>query len=188
MACLYDDEQIISLLLRKGADVSAETDDRSTPFSMLRLFANNNQCVITMIKMFSKLNFENVPFSDNDLKLIQANPMFWEHFEKCTTEVEQMESTKFYGHYSYYSVLNMSKNIKKLAVLNKNEKFLAKFGSSLKKFPYYQKILEANLEEATKVRDDLESVESKLKSILGNLFPSLVVKILANNLKVKDLP
>lgn len=35
-----------------------------------------------------------------------------------------MANTKFYQPYSYYSVLEMSSNIKKLAILTKNDEFV----------------------------------------------------------------
>lgn len=71
-----------------------------------------------------------------------------ENFEKCMEELNKMAKKIFYSSYSYYCVMKMSKNTKKLARLTTNEAFLTNFKENLNRFPYYEENLLEILETA----------------------------------------
>jgi len=186
-ACFNHFVEIISLLIQRGADISVENKNGKTPFSLINLEHRDGEaCAIAMVKELSKLSFEQIPVSNKDLNLIQAHPKIQEHFEKCTSELRRMSRTKFYPPYSYYSVLKMSKNIKKLAKLLKNEKFKAQFEENLS-FHYYKDDLMRIFHEAQQVSEESVTVYIKLFSIFGELIPDVVIRKLSENLKPEDL-
>lgn len=188
-ACFYHHEEKIILFISEGADVRVEDNHHNTPFSQLKSTKSNyNKCCCIMIKEFSKLIFENSSVSENDMYSIFENPMLREYFEKCMAEVEHMDSIKFYPPYSYYCILKMSKNIKKLAKLTKNEEFVKKFVTHLHKFLCYENDLRKILKKAMQVRDEVENVYLILNSIFSDFLPSIVIRKLSDNLKLKDLP
>lgn len=182
VACTRHSKKAISLLIREGADISAETQEGKTPFSEL-IVGNQryNECMICMIKEFSKRSFENLPIPNKDIDLIRANPVAQEHFEKCLMELEKMSSTKFYKSYSYYSVLRMQTDIKKLAKLVKNKNFVENFEQNLS-YTYYGENLRTILDEAIRRKNELENAYKKLESTLGNCLPDLVLSKLAESL------
>lgn len=189
----FGNEEVISLLIHKGANVNVKNLDNVTPF--YRLFSSINfkndsydKGMKVMVKEFSRLTFENRPVSKIDMDLLNENPKAQRYFEKCMIELEQMKGTKFFASYSYHSILQMSKNIKKLAILTKNDKLLTKFETNLESFPCYANELHRILEEAIKFRDNSRIIESRLNSIFGDFLPSVVKSELAKNLDVEDLP
>lgn len=196
VACLQPHEPVISLLMLEGADIAAVENSGRTAFSFLEpdhCQKHHRHCrksIITMIKEFSKLSFENLltSKSNSDIDLIQKNSETRECFKQCTLELHQMASTKFYGPYSYYSVLKMSKNITRSAHLTKNGEFVSKFGKNLSKFNYYQSDLKRISNEAFCERQRLEIIEKRLNSTLGNTFPAVVIRNLQKYLTIQDLP
>lgn len=199
-ACFVRKEESISLLISKGAEISAVNTGGKTPFYLLFYQAgqdfdendvdkaNFDSSLSVMVKEFAKLSFENIQISKIDMKLIRNNPKAKEIFEKCTKELQQMASTKFYGFYTYYSVMKMTKNLKKLAHLTKNEKFTSKFKKSLVGFPYYAVDLHRILEEATLLKKKFEASLSRLNFIFNDFLPDVVYRKMSENLKVEDLP
>lgn len=138
-------EKLISLLINKGADISAEDKEGETPFgSINRNREKYRQFRLIFIKEFAKLAFENISISEKDLKFIESDPNAHKLFESCKVEVELMRRTKFHG--DYYSVLKMSKNIKKLVNLSKNREFLKNFRANLCKFILLQERYGNNFE------------------------------------------
>lgn len=137
-----------------------------------------------MLKEFSKLTFGNFQVLENDKKLINNFPVF----QSYTKELNQMSSIKFYASNSYYSVLKMSTNVNKLARLTINDKFVEQFNENLNKFVYYREDLQGIIDVAIKVKGDLLIVESRLRNIFDNFLPQVVIRVLADNLKLDDLP
>lgn len=183
------DHRIISLLIRRGADVRIRDICGFTPFSSL--ISNNRRhdsCVLTMVKEITRLTFENFSVPQNDLKLIQENLKAREHFDKCNTELKKLASNKFYGSFSYHSILKMSKRMKKLSHLTKNKEFLKRFEENLHKFSCYVFDLKIILEEAIKIRKVSDIIEKRLKDTFGKLLPSVVIIKLASNFTLEDLP
>lgn len=90
-------------------------------------------------------------------------------------ELDQMSSTKFYASLLFYSVMKMSASIKELAYLMKNIKLVSKFREILPRLTFYQSDL-------TRIFD--ESILTRYK----NVFPDLVIRRLADNLTLEDLP
>lgn len=188
-ACYQRNKILISLLLQKSADFRGEDQIGRTPFFILQL---NNEpdilCINLMIKEMARRKFlDYQTVSQKDVDLIQNNLILQECFHKHVTELSQMSNSKFYNYYSYLSVLKMSKNIKKLAHLTKNEEFSRKFLENLHIFPIYENDLRFIFEEASKVKDQLNTIETKLKITLGDFLPDVIIRKLANNLSVEDL-
>lgn len=156
-ACFMQYEETISFLIHRGADVCAENNKKLNPFHLLiydpRPVDDYDQCLKAVIKGFSKLIFENFPNSKKYIDLIRTNPRALEHFKECQTELRLMAGTIFYGSFSYYCALKMSKNIKKLAYLTKNDEFRNAFEANLSMFPYYEYDLKMLLKDAIRVRD-----------------------------------
>lgn len=187
-ACLTRHEDIVKILIQKGANVSAETSEGKTPFSNLNFDKEKSKpCVITMVKEFSKLRFQNLSISKTDMRLIETNSKIQNLFEECTSELSQMKNTIFYYPFSYYNVLSMSKNIKKLAKLTKNSNFVKEFEENLSLF-YYKDDLQKILNEAIELRDRLNIVYSRLEFVFGDYFPDVVIRKLSENLCLEDLP
>lgn len=189
IACRNNDYDSIVCLIQRGADISIVNKDGHTPFGNCLRSAKDDDdlCIITMIKEFSKLSFENIPFSNKDMDLLQKKRNLQEHFENCKLELSRMKATVFHPPYSYYSVLKMSKNIKKLAKLTNNDYFVSEFKKNLS-FSYYENDLRITASEAITTRNKSRIVDSRLNSIFGKIFPEVVLRILANNLTVEDLP
>lgn len=124
VACIMHNEEIIRLLLHKGAQISAKDYYGSTPFSLLdSAQLNYDQCLSVMIKEFSKLAFENFLITKSDLDIILSKPKSRELFYNCKAELSQIGKKKFYASLSYYWVLKMSKKIKELSVFLKSKEF-----------------------------------------------------------------
>lgn len=188
-ACLINNEQMISLLIQKGADIGAQTNLGKTPFSMLNpAWEHNDSCLKIMVKELTKLVFGNVPLRGGDKKLLKKKPNAREHFKNCLKELIQMSRTKFHGPYSYYSVLCMGKSINKLAHLTKNVKFVENFEKNLWKISYYESDLRSILQEAIRARDKSLIVTSRLYLAFGDFIPDTMIRLLAENLTDKDLP
>lgn len=188
MACFYHREQIMSLLIRKGASICAETTRGKTPFSLLKAGEENyEQCVSVIIKELTKLVYGNFPVPQNDLALIKENSDFLKYFENCMAELSQIAST-YYGPHSYYSMLNTTISMKKLAYLSKNETIVKNFEENLCRFRFFQNDLRRILDEATQIKNKLMIVESRLKSTFFDFFPDIVIRKLANSLAIEDIP
>lgn len=164
-ACKQNNYEMISLLLRNGAHISPN-GEFGTPFSFLDDAEDNyDQCKTLMIKEFSKMDYKNLPIFASDFNSIIEDSEAKEKFEKCKNELKQMANTKFYNAYSFYSVLDKSLNIKKLAYFTKNEELASKFQNIGQQFSYYHEDLQRIWAEAVQVRENIEIVESKLNSI-----------------------
>lgn len=189
IAALFHHKNLIEVLISNGAEFSSKNYYGETPMSVLDSTIDNyDECLITFVKEFARLNFENRTLSEFDTNFIKANPKILEHFERCTAELETMAKTKLSGSISIYSILNMTVAIKKLALLLKNQKILLKFEENLKKNFYFQRELEKNFQNAIVVRDTLETVNARLTSIFSNVLPDVIVRNLAKYISVEDLP
>lgn len=82
----------------------------------------------------------------------------------------------------------MSKNVKKLAHLTKNEEFINNFRAKLGTISMYKDDLMNLLEEAVTVRNKLDDLGSKLNFIFGDYFPDIILRNLADDLTPQDLP
>lgn len=181
-----DHQEIVQLLIEKGADVRAKSKYGMTPFEQLPHFiypAVIVPCASMILKEYSKLHFENIPTHVSEI---------WsrgevEYFENCKRELNHLSNFKFYASFTYYSVLKMSKNIKKLASLVKNKEFVSKFHMSFSEVFYFKDDLRRILEDAEKVRDEFEEVVSRLDSTFGDFLPDIVIRKLAYNLRLEDL-
>lgn len=188
-ACYNYCEKIISLLMRKGADISPMDRRGNTPFSLLSFDESEHDASVrVMIKEFSKMSFENLDIHEKDANRIQKNLSALEYLNQCTAELNQLAKTKFYASFSYYSILQMSKKLKKLAKLTKNEDFVTNFKTSLKLFPNYESDLQEIFEDALQIRDKIDAVQSRLSLVFGDFLPFIVILKLTKNLCLEDLP
>lgn len=188
-ACSTLNANMISLLLRNGAEISPEDVQGKTPFSFItpshwdRRF---KPCLMAMVKEFSALHFEEKFVLPKDMSLIRKWPFYWETFAECTAELNLMKKTKFYGDYNYHCVLRMDLNeLKRLA---RNKELVQNFLSKLPELTHYETDLQKKLVEAIRLRDDLVAVEIRLKQVFGDYLPDVVIRLLAEYLELKDLP
>lgn len=189
-ACLtLHNERIISLLVRKGADIGAVTaDDGKTPLALLDPGKDSYLAFAhVLIKELSRLRFENLEVNKSDLALVQSDPRLGGIFRRCTYELEKMKRARFHPPYSVYSVMKMSRSIKKLAHLTKNQRFVRRFEDNFRRFSSYRSDLKRIFDEAVRVRDRLIIVDDRLNFIFGNALPAVVLRNLAENLTVEDL-
>lgn len=189
LACNRGNIEIIKILVKNGADVSKENPLAQGPLYDVVMFAEeeHGECTIYMIKIISKLSFENRPVSKSDMDCIENDEGLKKIFNDCITELSRMEKTKFYASHSYLSVLEMSKNIKRLARMVKNEELIKAFKEKLS-FHYYKNDLQQVLDEAIKLRDESRMVYSTLCSTFDNFLPDIVLRKLTENLEIEDLP
>lgn len=194
MACYKQNNQMIDLLIKKGAAISVEDKNGFTPFCLLRPHEYNEphiSSINAMVKEIAKLKFsdDSTKVKALDLDLVHGHPAMAELFHSCMKEISEMSNIKFYGCYTYCSVMKISKcNIKKLAFLTRNQDFITKFKAHLHKFPNYNTDLLGILEEAIRIKDKLLIVESRLKSVFHNSLPDIIIRNLSNNLTLDELP
>lgn len=184
-------EKIICFLLQNGADINAEDISQKTPlFELYWLDTRFEKCAIIVMKELAKLTFENFTvLSTRNMEFIQAKGVLKDHFERCKNELYGLSNTYFYGAHTYHSVMKMSNNNqKRLAKLMKNEEFVEMFEANLSSFPCYEDQLRRILKDAIQVKNESVVVESRLKSVFGDYLPDVVLRILADELLLKDLP
>lgn len=187
-ACNNNNHRIISLLIRKGANIDVRNWAGETPFSKLDAKGKNyHKALVAMIKEFSKLNFENVPILESDMHLIQNNSDARKYFDNCVVELKKMSET-FWGSQTFYSILKQTVSIKKLANLSRNVDLLKVAEDNLCKFTYYESDLQRIFDQVIHVRDRLVEVESRLQALFGDFLPNLIIRELADYLTVEDLP
>lgn len=188
-ACLDHSERMISALIQKGANVSTENKYGMSPLSLLDPEGENyDQCVRIIIKELSKLSFESSPLSVSDMNLIQVDSEACNHFENCKNELDRMSNTKFYGPYTYYSVLKMELSMKKLACLTKNKEIMREIERNSRKFFNYKMDLLRIIEKAIDIKERSEIVVLRLNSVFKDYFPDVVIRKLADHLTTEDLP
>lgn len=188
VACNAQHEETVRCLIQKGANISPESNEGHTPLSFIVSNMDKEGCIIIIIKEITKLVFKNIPCSKKDLDLIQKTPRTKEHFEKCTAELEQMSTNKFYGIYSYYFVLDISNSMKKLVHLTKNKEFVKAFEANLHNFHYYADDLQRIFKEAVEIKDKSEEVHARLYSVFGDVLPDIAIRKLGDDLALEDLP
>lgn len=164
-ACKRYDEEKIRLYLSEGADVTIEDIYGRTPFYLLVEKGEstaNIGCINVMLREFANLIYSKKSISQKDKNCIQKHLPFKLNFDLAYVELEKKASIEFYESYSYYSILQMSKQIKKLADIVKNDEFVSKFKENLDMFNYFKDDLQKILSRAILVRDELDSVQSRL--------------------------
>lgn len=194
IACLSRNDQVINLLVHRGADVSVKNKAGLTPFSLLEpshwndLYVHRTRCIIIFMKEFAKLSFGSHSVSECDIDLIHKNKNTRELFEQIQKELRQTKSTRFYEPYSYYSVITMSRDLKKLANLTKNSHFVLNFTERIHEFSYFKNDLQRIFGEAIQLRDKLSIIRSRLYSTFGDVFPDVVIRNLTLYFRLEDLP
>lgn len=193
IACKTRREKMIDLLIHKGAFISEENIVGHTPFTYLdpqEFKESDVTCINAMVKELTKAKFaDELALSRKDVDLLGSHPAIRELFENCWSELNDMLRSEFYDGYSYYSVIKMSKsNVKKLVNLTKNEEFVASFDESLHTFACYGNELRRIFDEAMVIRDRLEIVITRLYDLFCDYLDDIVIRKLADNLTVEDLP
>lgn len=187
LAC--ESHNTISFLLFNGADVSAEDKDGHTPLRYLdNNHTNYNECVISMVKKFANLSFENKAVFKKDMDYMEEREEVREHFEKFKDELNRMLNIKCHRARSYYSVMNIAKkNVKKLLQLTKKKEFVENYEKNFQQFYYFESKLRKLLDNSIQLENESAIVKSRLSLVLGNIFPDLVLEILSKKLSVKEV-
>lgn len=168
--------EMLLLLFEKGLDPFVRT---------IFVEKNARDTVKSVSKLLHEEKFVNLKRIDN----MNSTPEYSKHFQKCLSELKHLDSVKFYKNYSYYDVLKMGEeNIKKLARLMKNKEFVNNFKGNYQGGSYYESDLKQIIQDASKLRDEMAKVEYRLKYALSDCLPDVVIKELAKNLTLKDLP
>lgn len=207
-ACIVGSKSDIDVLLKHGADICAKEKHGFTPYVCLSHYREEyDGCKLSMIKEFAKIflksatkledlllyeqslsenSFLNISFKD--MALVLKTPKTSKIFNKALLEIIRMKKMIFYSPYSYYSVLSISKNIKKLSKLTRNKEFVAKFKANLDSFPIFKEDLIKNFNAAIKDKKDSALVISRLNSVFKRFLPDVVIRMVAESLTVRDLP
>lgn len=199
-ACQSHNPETIYTLIRAGADLNAVNSFDKTPLTTLMPFdfqimvsnfsneqtLNIYKSILIFTKELSKLVLENIELHKINTKFLKTNPNANDLFKKCKAELDRMNCTKFYGTLTYYSLLK-KKCLKKILNLLNDEELLIKFQQQCKTLLYYDDDLHKIFDEAVQLKEEFESVYSKIKSVFKNFLPDLVLRKLAENLKIDDL-
>lgn len=197
-ACSYNYAMMIYFLICKGADVCIENNAGETPFMLLKRVNDNwipfsilpqsmksfNKSICVMIKGFAKAIYEKRSMHKSHTNFFEKNAKVRDYLKRYIAELD----IKFYGNYTFYTVLKMATDVEKLARKVKNKKFLSKLEESLKSAHFYQWDLKLTLAEAIRIRDEQEIVYSRLKYTFGDSLPTVVLRELEKFLKLEDLP
>lgn len=190
------DEELIRLLFKKGANPGVYDEDENTPFAQLssldpEFYEEEPGPLHAMIKEFAKQSEFNSSFQiaelDNDV--MSDRTELGSYYNYCREELSRMKRTVFFHPYSYLCVLKMSKNITKLAKLTKNYVFVREFEANLDKFSYFGDELRQIYDEALRIRNQAPIVYFRLRSVFGKgLLPNYVIWKVADHLTLRDLP
>lgn len=189
-ACYYSKNKMISSLVQKGADLSAVDRRGMIPIDYTLNYSHvyPYRRLGAIVKEIARLKFENLMVPDNNMHKIQGILRFKQHFEKCLAELDLMANSKFYGPYTYYSVLKIFLSTEKLACLLKNEKIVQQFRKNLNTFSHYRSDLKTIFKKAIRFRDMSNIVNDRLYAIFEKILPDIVIRKVAKNLTVEDLP
>lgn len=170
-ACHHRHERLVNLLIRRGVNISVENIAGWTPFAILNPKHYKQfdiPCIRAMVKEIAKVKYSRafrarLLVSDKDMNLIQAHPTVEGFYHGCMKELYELESTKFYSSYSYYSILMMTEdNIHMLSNLTSCADFVVKFEAYLYGFSYYRDDLRMIFDEAVKMRNKSVKINCKL--------------------------
>lgn len=174
----------IKLALKKGADVNVEDEDGKTPVLLLDLNDSSYpECMITMIRALAK----STTISKTNMDYVQSHTVEQKLFQKYSKGISLLKSLVFYAPHSYYSVLGMRNNLKKLAKLTMNDDFVAAFKNNLTSFTLYRDDLRVIFKDAVRVRDELLRIRCFLKTGFGDFLPDVVLDNVAKNLSIRDV-
>lgn len=187
--------KMIALLLQKGADVSVVSTGGYVGTPLYHLTGRYRtsscscevSCVNVMIKEITKRKFfDSLSVSELDLDFIRNNSSLRDFFEKCELELFKLASVEFHQSYCYCSVFVMAKDIKKLAKLAKNKKFVENFREKLL-FPMYGSDLQRIFNEAVKLKEESQIVFCRVNCLFGDILPDVVLRKVAKNLTLEDV-
>lgn len=153
-ACRRHDEDRIRFYISKGANLAIEDDNGRTPLLLLieeRKNEKNQECINIMIRELAYMMCDAKPMSVKDYSSMKSEIYSLTYLNLAYDELQQMKGMKIYESYTYYSIVEMSKDIKKLADIVKNEEFVLKF--------------EENLDSCLFYKDDLRKILSRAKEL-----------------------
>lgn len=194
LASYFNHEAVIRCLAEDGADLNLVDIAGDTPLSVLFSYLskeNRNQfdvpAVRFMVKVIAKRKFGHLYVTEKDMDLISRHSEVKSFYDSCVSELGEMSKAKFHSSHTYYSFF-VAANLKNLAKLIRNKELVVKFEIGLSNFPRYEHELRIVLEKATRERDELTILYSKLKLVFKYHLPDVVIRILADNLNLEDLP
>lgn len=191
IACLYGNHEGVTLLIKNGASICAIDSEGKTPFAIMKPEAPERRHLTSIQYILHEIaaQFFIDPFFVNqqDINLIKRSELYKSKFENLVSDLVKMREIKFFQQYSYISVLKMSKNMKKLSNLCRNEEFIKKFKLRIGEISFYQQSLNDILDEALQLKEELVVVESRVKCIFSKYLPALIIRKISNNLCAADL-
>lgn len=189
-SCRLYNHKAIRILLKYGADINAKNSFGNTPIVHFKYEDEINYkkiklCVRLMVKHAATILFASSDeVCDQIMSFIDENPKVKQFFTKATEELIQMKTITFHGHYTFYCILLLSKNINKMALLTNNREFVRNFMENLELITYYREELLDILNEALEVNKNFEKTLKKLKLIFGDSLPDLILRKVCKQLMV----
>lgn len=170
----------IPLLIKFGADPNILDDNGDTPLTCAYEFLENQE---VLVEELAFMHFEGLPICSINLNYIKNSRYLREMFKACSEELQKMKNYKFFETISLADFI-MRKNRKKFTFLSRNQKFVDAFisGWNREQFPHYTKKLHEIFGDNIERRDISLKNEKKLKYILKNRLPYLVIRELAYNI------
>lgn len=166
-------EVLVPFLLELGADVNILDDYGETPFTV----AEDFEVKVIFVKELAKLKFENQFICDRNLEYLEQNENLIGIFQNCLEELSRMKNHKIYNNFSLYDIFKMRKQNRRLVFMTKNEEFVEAFRLLWNRqlFQCYGKYLDGIFEKALGKGNILLTEEKKLRSVLKNILPDLII-------------
>lgn len=184
LASGISEPEILKFLLSRGADVNIMDDNGETPLTKTISTVKNEDN--TLIKHLAKLKLENKFICEKNLDCLFKRRESWKMLTNFFDELQRMKNIKFYNDISFYDVLEMKKNPKKLILLCKNKDFEKGFMSHRRihitpnnSFPNFGHEMDAIFLHYYYKSYVFQRKEKKLISILKNHLPELAISRIA---------
>ncbi|KAJ8687788.1 hypothetical protein QAD02_023582 [Eretmocerus hayati] len=183
----------IQTLINSGADINAKTKTGQTVLSLAtRRYDHYVEVIECLIKNIALLQKKGRKINCSIWIAIEKNPKFETFYNKCKTELKELESCYIENSVSLYSILVREK----IAETVRSKRIMHRFThvdwysiSLEKRFPIYYSMLKSNFFEMKSRVDLIENATGGLERVLmlnSNAFYDIFDRILGN-LQYEDL-
>ncbi|XP_058793257.1 putative ankyrin repeat protein RF_0381 [Phymastichus coffea] len=181
-ACSNLSDEIITLLLKLGVDISVTTNKGWTSLSLMSCEDNYlNQSVLVVIKHIALLMCQGITVSELDLQIICDKPIAHIAFENCMDELVFMQHYIIYGNITQFCIISYS--VEQLSMLVRNNDFIRNYSQNQElrriQFPFYNRDMEIRFRIAEMRNNIISSKEKFVDQIFHNILPLVILKIIA---------
>lgn len=216
-AVVSNNHQLISYLIRRGADVNYKNP--FTGCSALHLACENNSTSLICLLIYYGANITEsdslnrtpidlVPeegeqaqqsrqalargiakliFKHIETGVFQANNQLRNYINHCTEELET-NHVLFHSHHRMSTLLFLTKKLNVLANLTQNHEAVLLFQTRMNTFDHFRQDLMIVLQEAITLREESDNVQLRIYHTFVDRLPSLIVRKMAKYLVPEDLP